>query len=59
MLVDVLHVVSSEVRELFFVLEDFIVARDEVEAPCTQLGGIVQLGGEKKTCRSEINSLSP
>ena len=47
MLVDVLHVLSCQVGELFFVLEDNVVARDKMEAPSTQLGGVVKLRGEK------------
>ena len=43
MLVDVVHVISSQLRELFFVLNDDIVAGDKVKAPCTQLRGIVEL----------------
>ena len=57
MLIDVIQIISSELRELFFVLEDFVVARDEVEAPCTQLGGIVQLGGEKNTLESKMSNV--
>ena len=49
MLVDVVHVISSQLRELFFVLNDDIVAGDKVKAPCTQLRGIVELRGQKET----------
>ena len=49
MLVDVVHVRSGQLRELFFVLEDDVVAGDKVKAPCTQLGGIVELRGQKET----------
>ena len=49
MLVDVVHVLSHKLRELFLVLEDDIVTGDEVKAPRTQLGGIVKLRGQKET----------
>ena len=54
MLVDVDHVVSYKLRELFFGLEDDIVAGDKVEAPCTQLGGVVKLRGQKETYRGKL-----
>ena len=51
MLIDVLQLLPRQLREPFLVLEDDIVAGDEVEAPRTQLGGTMKLRGQQETYR--------
>lgn len=48
---DVGKVVVCDEGELFLVLEDKVVAGDEVEAPAAELLGIMELRGKQEACR--------